>query len=86
MLNVAVYRKKSPYPSASTMKPDVPISSFPGNEYNDDNTAYCVAVYFALVRLDMNAISAVPCTPSARLSKPTMNDKPRSVAGPRASM
>ena len=69
MLNSAVYRKKSPYPSASTMNPDVPISSLPGSEYNDDSTAYCVAVYFALVRLDMKAMSAVPCTPSARLSK-----------------
>ena len=28
-------------PSASTMNPEVPISSLPGSAYSDDNTAYC---------------------------------------------
>ena len=71
---------------ASTTHPDVPISSFGSSAYNDDSTAYCVAVKDALVSDDMKAISAVPCTPCAKLSRLMMVARPTTLGVPCAAM
>src|SRR5207237_9570617 len=68
--------KKSAYPSSSvrpaarrsTITPEKPLANLPTYVYAELRSAYCVAVYPRLVRLDMYVTSATPATPIPKLS------------------
>src|SRR5215467_3998665 len=52
----------------STVAPENPFKIFPSQAYVELKSAYCVAVYPRLVRLDMYAISATPAKLKLKLS------------------
>jgi len=68
--------KKSAYPSSSvrpaarrsTITPEKPLANLPTYVYAELRSAYCVAVYPRLVRLDMYVTSATPAKPIPKLS------------------
>src|SRR5690625_706577 len=58
--------KKSPW--LSTTKPLNPPMNFPGRVINELNSAYWVAVYARLTRLDIQAIKTAMAKPPQKLS------------------